>query len=94
MGLQADLKEALDDDREDLIRVLAAHGVRPAVVDREGSNLLGDDPSPTFRLDAEDGTSVVDRQTTVRVVDALGLETEADNEAVREDIAEHSAWDA
>lgn len=96
MGIQSDIKDALDGDREDLIRVLADHRLYPAVVehaDASDSGLLGKKASPTFRLDATDGESnVLDRQTTLQVVDALGLESEPDCETVREEIEEHPSW--
>ena len=88
MGVQADVIAALEGDREDLIRALAEHHLHPVVVDRGGgSNLLGKKASPTVKLEAQsDASGTVDRQTTVRVVDALGLDSEAACEAVREEI--------
>lgn len=94
MGLQADLKDAIDEGRDDLIQVLAEHRIVPTVVERSGgSSLLGKTTAPIIRLDSADrGTSVVDRQTTAHVVDALGLDSEEDCERVRDEIGTHSAW--
>lgn len=95
MAVQADLKDAIEDGREELIRALATHRLRPAVVEGSGgSSLLGKSAAPTFRLEAaSDDTGSLDRQTTAHVVDTLGLETEADCEAVREEIENHPAWE-
>lgn len=95
MAVQADVKTALDGDRDDLVRVLAAHRLLPTVVDRGGgSTLLGKTTAPTIRLEPQsDETGTIDRQTTLRVVDALGLAAEADCEAVREELQAHAAWE-
>lgn len=93
MAIQADLKSAIDSGREDLIRTLAEHRMLPTVVDNSGSGLLDGSGTPSFRLDSEEAeASVVDRQTTTHVVDTLGLTTEADCGAVREEIQDHPAW--
>lgn len=88
MGVQADVTAALAGDREDLIRVLADHELVPVVVDRGGgSSLLGKKASPSIKLEPQsDETGTIDRQTTVRVVDALGLDSAEACEAVREEI--------
>lgn len=95
MAVQADVKAALDGGRSDLIRVLADYSLLPTVVDRgTGSSLLGKSTAPTVTLDPQsDDTGTIDRQTTVRVVDALGLDSEAACEAAREEIRAHDAWD-
>lgn len=95
MPVQEDLTGALERGKDELIRLMAEQRVVPAVVEGSGnSNLPGMSASPTFRLDSEAGASnVVDRQTTIQVVEALGLETEADCEAVREEIRTHDAWE-
>lgn len=96
MPLQADIKDALEGDRDDLIAVLAEYHVRPSVLEESGSGgsgLLGKS-TPSFRLDSPDGkASALDRQTTTHVVDALELSSEEDCEAVREEIANHDAWE-
>lgn len=94
MAVQADVKAALEGEREELIRVLAEHRLLPTVVDRGGgSNLLGKSTSPTVKLEPQSAeTGTVDRQTTVRVVDALGLDTEDACESVAEEIRAHDAW--
>lgn len=93
MGVQADIKDAVDGDRGDLIEVLASHHVLPVAVDRGGgSSLLGKSTAPIVRLERDGQPGAVDRQTTVRVVDALGLDSEAACEAVRDEIESHAAW--
>lgn len=96
MTVQADLNEAIESGRDDLIRVLAKHRLLPAVVEGSGgddSGLLGKSATPTFRLDSQTAdASVVDRQTTAHVVDTLGLDSAEACEAVREEIQAHSAW--
>lgn len=95
MAVQAEVKAALEGDREGLIRVLAEHRLVPTVVDRGGrSSLLGKEAAPTIKLEAQsESTGTVDRQTTVRVVDALGIDSEADCEAVSEEVRSHEAWE-
>ncbi|MFD1684196.1 hypothetical protein [Halobellus litoreus] len=93
MVIQDDLKDALDGGRDELVGALAANGVLPTVVEGSGgSDLLGSS-TPNFRFETADGTSVADRQTRSRVVDALELRSEDDCEAAREEIREHEAWD-
>lgn len=96
MGVQEDIKAALEEGREELIRVLADHRVRPTPVDQSGEISLGGmSTAPSFRFETDDGeTAVADRQTRSAVVDALGVHAEADCEAVRDEIASHDAWGA
>ena len=95
MGAQADIKAALEDGREELIRVLAEHRIQPTPVEQSGGTSLGGmSTAPGFRFDSEDGeTAVADRQTGSAVVDALGVHSEDECAAVREEIADHAAWD-
>lgn len=83
-------------DREDLIRTLADHGLYPVVVEHavaSDSGLLGKKAAPTYRLDAYDGESnVIDRQTSLLVMNALGLESETDCKTVPEEIESHPSW--
>ena len=94
MGVQEDIKAALEDGREELINVLAARRIRPTLDDQSGGTSLGGlSAAPSFRFETEDGeTAVADRQTRSAVVDALGIHSEEDCEAVREEIAAHDAW--
>lgn len=94
MAVQADVRTALDGERDDLIAALATHRLLPTVVDRGGgSSLLGRSTAPTVRLEPQsDDSGTVDRQTTVRVVDELGLDSEDACEAVSEEIRTHDAW--
>lgn len=94
MPSQEAFTDAIEGGRDKLVRILAEHRILPTVVEESGgSDLPGMSTAPTFRLDAESGASdVADRQTTTQVADTLGLESEADCEAIREEIREHSAW--
>ena len=93
MGAQADVKEAVERSRDDLVAVLAEHHLVPVAVDRGGgSSLLGKRTAPTVRLERDGESGAVDRQTTVRVVDALALESAEAVEAVREEVESHDAW--
>jgi hypothetical protein len=94
MPSQTEFTDAIQGGRDELIRTLAKHRILPTVVEGSGgSGLGGMSRSPTFRLDAADGsTGVADRQTTTRIVDALGVASESDCETVREEIREHPAW--
>jgi len=96
MGIQEDVRDAVDEGRDDLIGALAEHHVFPTVVDQPESSIgdmIGASDSPTVRLDADDGTAdVLDRQTTARVVDTLGLDSEEACETTREEIESHSSW--
>lgn len=92
MVIQDDIKDALEEGRDELVRVLASNEVLPTVVDDDsGSDLLGSS-TPTFRIETADGTSVVDRQTRSQVVDAFEMRSEEDCEAIREEIRSHDAW--
>lgn len=94
MAVQADVKAALEDDRDDLIRTLAEYKLVPTVVDRGGgSSLLGRRSSPAIKLEPHsEDTGTVDRQTTVRVTDVLELHSEEAVEDVAEEIRSHNAW--
>jgi hypothetical protein len=94
MEVQDDVKAALEEDREELIRVLADHRVRPTLDEESGGTSLGGlSAAPSFRFETEDGEAVVtDRQTRSAVLDALGVHSEEDCESVREEIASHAAW--
>ncbi|NIW28794.1 MAG: hypothetical protein GWN07_16000 [Actinobacteria bacterium] len=94
MAVQADVTAALEGDREDLVRTLAEYKLLPTVVDRGGgSSLLGKKASPTVKLEAQsDETGTVDRQTTVRVTDALELYSAEAVEALADEVQSHDAW--
>ena len=94
MGIQAAVNSAIEGNRADLVRVLAEHRILPTVVERaeSGSSLLSRS-TPTVRLEPQaDDSGTIDRQTTAKVVDSLGIDSEADCESVREEIRNHSAW--
>lgn len=95
MPIQQDLKDAVDQGRDDVVGVLAAYQVLPVAVESSGSTLLGKSKTPDFTFEREtegESQQVADRQTRVRVVDALGLRSEADCEQVREEIQDHDGW--
>jgi len=95
MAVQEDVKAALEEDREELIRVLAEHGVRPTLDDQSGGTSLGGlSAAPSFKFETEEGdAAVTDRQTRSSVLDTLGVHSEADCDDVRAEIANHPAWD-
>ena len=95
MGIQADISEGIDGGRDDLVRALAEHRVLPSVVEGTGgSGLLGKSRAPTTKLERADGESAaIDRQTTAKVADTLGIDSEEDCEAVRGEIRGHAAWE-
>lgn len=94
MGIQAEVNDAIDEGRDDLIRVLAEQRILPTVVEQasSGSGLLGE-PTPTFGLDPQtDDAGTIDRQTTGDILSALDIDSEEDCESVREEIRNHAAW--
>lgn len=98
MAVQTDLKDAVEGGRDDVVRVLAEYGVVPVVVENTGgTDLLGKTKAPDFNFERqhESGSErVADRQTRVRVIDALGLASEEECTDVREEIESHEAWQA
>ncbi|MDZ7702385.1 MAG: hypothetical protein U5J98_10175 [Halobacteriales archaeon] len=94
MAVQADVTAALDGDRDELVRVLAEYKLLPTVVDRGGgSSLLGRRSSPAIKLEAQsEDTGTVDRQTTVRVTDALELYSAEAVDELAEELQSHDAW--
>jgi hypothetical protein len=96
MGIQEELKDAIEQGRDEVVGVLADHRVLPVVVeDAQSSDLLGGSKTPDFEFErtADDGSEhVADRQTRRLVVDTLGLTSEADCDAVRDEIRGHDRW--
>jgi hypothetical protein len=96
MGLQEELKDAIEQGREEVVRVLADHRVVPVVVEDSGSSdLLGGSKTPAFSFERREGSGaerVADRQTRRLVVDTLGLESAADCEDTRSEIRNHEGW--
>jgi len=96
MGAHADVKAAIDHGREDLVEVLAEHHLLPTAVERPGeaeTGLLGRPRAPTIRFERDGSAGAIDRQTTVQVVDVLGLDSTDACEAARDEIRSHPAWD-
>jgi hypothetical protein len=97
MPIQEDLKDAIEEGREDVVRVLAEHRVVPVTVEYETSDLLGGSKTPDFefqRQDESESEHVADRQTRRLVVDTLGMTSEAECEEVQEEIRAHDNWGA
>lgn len=95
MDIKQDLVDAMDEGRDEVVRVLAEHRVLPVVVERQSSNLLGGSQSPDFmfeRQSEEASQPLSDRQTRSMVVDALGLTSEEECDALREEIKNHDHW--
>jgi hypothetical protein len=96
MGIQEELKDAIEQGRDEVVGVLADHQVLPVVVEAaQSSDLLGGSKTPDFEFErrAGDGSEhVADRQTRRLVVDTLGLTSEADCDAVRDEIRGHDRW--
>jgi hypothetical protein len=98
MGIQEDLTDAIEQGRDEVVRVLADHRVLPVVVEdseRGSSNLLGQSSAPQIRLERREGDEsehAADRQTRQRVVDTLGITSEEECEEVRAKIESHESW--
>lgn len=95
MDIKQDLTDAMKEGRDEVVRVLAEHQVLPVVVERQKSNLMGGSQSPDFAFEreaVEGSQQLTDRQTRSMVVDSLGLTSEAECEALREEIRNHESW--
>jgi hypothetical protein len=98
MGIQEELKNAIEAGRDEVVGVLADHRVLPVVVeDAQSSDLLGGSKTPDFEFerragDEDKGEHVADRQTRRLVVDTLGLTSADDCESVRDEIRDHDRW--
>ena len=95
MGLKQNLVDAMEQNRDEVVRVLAEHQVLPVVVERKSSNLLGGSQTPDFSFEraTDDGhDSLTDRQTRTMVVDTLQLRTADECEDLREEIRNHPSW--
>jgi hypothetical protein len=98
MAIQEDLTNAIEQGRDEVVGVLADHRVLPVVVDdpeRRSSNLLGQSSALRISLERQEGEEsehAADRQTRQRVVDTLGITSEAECEDVRAEIRSHESW--
>ncbi len=96
MTIASELREAMDDGREELIAVLAEHRLVPELAGTSSSSLLGDSAVPKFELVSRgerDEAQHVDRQTGKLVLDTLGVSSEEECESVVEEITGHDAWE-
>jgi len=97
MGIQEDLKDAIEEGRDEVVRVLAEHRVLPVTTDYETSDLLGGSKTPDFSFERQyesETEHVADRQTRRLVVDTLGMTSEGECDDVREEIRSHERWGA
>jgi hypothetical protein len=97
MGIQEDLKDAIGQGRDEVVRVLAEHRVLPVTTDYETSDLLGGSKTPDFSFERQyesETEHVADRQTRRLVVDTLGMTSEEECDDVREEIQSHERWGA
>lgn len=95
MRIQESLKNAIEEGRDDVVRVLAEHRVVPVTVEYETSDLLGGSQTTDFELQRQDDSEsehVADRQTRRLVVDTLGMTSEEGCEDVQEEIESHDNW--
>lgn len=100
MGLHSELRDALEEDRSEIVRVLAEHRVLPEQVDEdegvETASLLGGGKEVLdFQLVPDEGTAEdhnVDRQTRKLVVEDLGIDSAENCESVQEEIRSHENW--
>ncbi|PSP83042.1 hypothetical protein BRC83_08385 [Halobacteriales archaeon QS_1_68_17] len=100
MGLQSELRDAMDEGYDEVVAVLARHKVVPVEAEAEKvetASLLGGGKEITdFELEerGEDRTmgDVVDRQTRKLTVEALGIETVEDCGKVQDEITSHEEW--
>lgn len=97
MGIQEDLKDAIEQGRDDVVRVLAEYRVLPVTTDYETSDLLGGSKTPDFSFERQyesETEHVADRQTRRLVVDALGMTSEEECADAQEEIQNHDQWGA
>lgn len=97
MPIQEDLKAAIEEGRDEVVRVLAEHRVVPVTVEYETSDLLGGSKTPDFEFQRQyesESEHVADRQTRRLVVDTLGMTSEEECEDVQEEIKAHDNWGA
>lgn len=103
MGFHTELTDALDDDRDAVVEVLAKYSVVPVEVedsDFQTSNLLGGSSNPVFEFERREGASgdeqgkLVDRQRKGSLTDTLGITTVDDCQRVVEEIESHDEWAA
>jgi len=99
MGVQTELREAVENDRDDVIRAMAAYKVIPVENEAqrvETASLLGGGggDAPDFALEQQlDGASKIqDRHTRKLVMEAIGVETAEDRDAAEKEIRDHPDW--
>ncbi len=97
MRIQESLKDAIEEGRDEVVRVLAEHRVVPVTVEYETSDLLGGSKTPDFELQRQDDSEsehVADRQTRRLVVDTLGMTSGEECDDVQAEIRSHDDWGA
>lgn len=99
MGLHSDVREAVNESRDELIGVLASYNTIPVEDEEvETANLLGGDTAPDFEFERQDGAAdeehTLDRQTRKLAVEKLGIDSLDDCEAVQDEIRNHADYSA
>jgi hypothetical protein len=103
MGLHSELRDAVENERDDVVRVLASYQAVPVEVDDsevETANLLGGgSETPDFELEKRgveesEDDHLVDRQTRKLVVEALGVDSAESCADVQDELENHEDWGA
>jgi len=98
MAIATELKQALDENRDELVRVMAAYKVIPVESEAEQETatglLSGGGETHDFNLEqwGDIDTKLADRQSRKLIVEQLGVNTAEDCAAVQEEIQNHEAW--
>ena len=103
MGFHTELTDALAEDRDAVVEVLAKYSVVPVELEDsefQTSSLMGGSSNPVFEFERREGASgdeqgkLVDRQRKGSLIDTLGIRTTEDCEQVVEEIESHDEWAA
>ncbi|MDG5777521.1 hypothetical protein VB773_13365 [Haloarculaceae archaeon H-GB2-1] len=103
MGLHGELRDAVENGRDEVVQVLASYKAVPVEVEDSGvetADLLGGgSDTPDFELEKRgveesEDDHLVDRQTRKLVVEALGVDSSEECEQVVEELERHDDWGA
>jgi hypothetical protein len=100
MAIATELRQALDESRDELVRVMASYKVVPVESEAEqetATGLLGGGgETHDFNLEqwGDIDTKLADRQTRKLIVEKLGVDTAEDCQAVQDEIENHEDWGA
>jgi hypothetical protein len=94
MGFVDEVREAIDNGRDETVAVLASHHVVPAEESGQQTADLGLGGGPAFELEKTDAesTHTLDRQTEKLVLDALGIDDLDACEDTASEIRGHANW--